>query len=77
MPMTVSKIEQLIKTAMPDAKVVIEPLADDDDHYRARIVSGAFAGQTRLQQHRMVYQALAGHMGSALHALQLTTSATE
>ncbi|MFG1298989.1 BolA family transcriptional regulator [Xanthobacter sp. V3C-3] len=75
MPMNAREIEQLIKEAMPDATVVIEDLAGDGDHYAARIVSAAFKGKSRVQQHQMVYAALKGNMGGVLHALALQTSA--
>ena len=75
MPMQASEIERLIKVALPDAKVAIEDLAGDGDHYAATIVSEAFRGKTRVQQHQMVYAALQGNMGGVLHALALTTSA--
>ena len=74
MPMNAGDIETMIKTAIPDAKVTIRDLAGDGDHYAARVVSSAFAGKTRVQQHQMVYQALRGNMGDALHALALQTS---
>jgi len=57
-----------------DAEVEIEALVDDGDHYRAHVTSAAFAGKTRVQQHKMVYEALGGRMGGELHALQLVTS---
>ncbi|NDC56494.1 MAG: BolA family transcriptional regulator, partial [Alphaproteobacteria bacterium] len=44
-------------------------------HYAATVLSAAFAGKTRVQQHQMVYAALKGKMGGTLHALQLTTKA--
>lgn len=75
MPMHAREIEQLIKDALPDASVVIEDLAGDGDHYAARIVSAAFKGKSRVQQHQMVYAALKGNMGGVLHALALQTSA--
>lgn len=75
MPMNARDIEQLIKEALPDATVVIEDLAGDGDHYAARIVSEAFRGKSRVQQHQMVYAALRGNMGGVLHALALQTSA--
>ncbi len=75
MPMNASEIERLIKTALPDATVTIEDLAGDGDHYVARVVSGSFTGKTRVQQHKMVYDALQGRMGGELHALALQTSA--
>ena len=52
-----------------------EDLAGDGDHYAARVVSSAFAGKTRVQQHQMVYAALQGGMGTDLHALALQTAA--
>ncbi|HTW26176.1 MAG TPA: BolA family transcriptional regulator [Acetobacteraceae bacterium] len=77
MAMAVSEIEALIKAALPDARVTIEDLAGDGDHYAARIVSEAFRGRSRVQQHQMVYAALRGRMGGELHALALQTSAPE
>ena len=75
MPMNPGEIEGLIKEAMPDAEVRIEDLRGDGDHYAAYIVSSAFVGKTRVQQHQLVYQALQGRMGNELHALALQTSA--
>lgn len=74
MPMDPGEIERLIRDALPDAQVTIEDLAGDGDHYAAHVVSGAFAGKTRVAQHQMVYGALAGRMGGELHALALRTS---
>jgi stress-induced morphogen len=73
MPMSAAEIETAIKEALPDAQVVIEDLAGDGDHYRATVVSRAFAGMPRVRQHQLVYDALGGRMGGALHALALTT----
>ncbi len=75
MPMDAADIERLIKEALPDAEVTIEDLRGDGDHYAAQVVSAAFAGKSRVQQHPMVYKALRGRMGGELHALALQTSA--
>ena len=75
MAMQAKDIETLIKEAFPDAVVQITDLAGDGDHYAATVVSSAFKGKTRVQQHQMVYGALKGRMGDELHALALTTSA--
>ena len=77
MPMNAADIEGLIKEALPDAIVTIRDLAGDGDHYAAEVVSEAFRGKTRVQQHQLVYEALKGNMGGALHALALQTSAPE
>lgn len=75
MPMNAGDIERLIKDALPDARITIRDLAGDGDHYAAEVVSAAFKGKTRVQQHKMVYDALKGRMGGELHALALQTSA--
>jgi stress-induced morphogen len=75
MPMQPAEIEALIKAALPDAQVAIEDLAGDGDHYAATVVSEAFRGKSRVQQHQIVYAALRGRMGGELHALALQTSA--
>ncbi|MCQ8782760.1 BolA/IbaG family iron-sulfur metabolism protein [Mangrovibrevibacter kandeliae] len=75
MPMNAGDIEKMIKAAIPDAAVSIRDLAGDGDHYAAEVVSESFRGKSRVQQHQMVYQALQGNMGGALHALALQTSA--
>ena len=77
MPMNASEITSLIKASLPDAEVEIKDLAGDGDHYAATVSSAAFKGKSRVQQHQMVYSALQGRMGGALHALALTTVATD
>jgi phosphoribosylformylglycinamidine synthase len=77
MPMHAADIKSMILEALPDAEIEIEDLAGDGDHYRARIVSKAFAGKNRVQQHQLVYRALKGKMGGDLHALALETEAAE
>ena len=75
MAMIASDIEALIKAALPDAVVTIDDLAGDGDHYAATVISTAFKGRSRVQQHQIVYAALQGRMGGTLHALALQTSA--
>ena len=74
MPMPAAEIERLIKAQFPDARIELKDLAGDDDHWAAHVVSAAFKGKSRVQQHQMVYDALGGRMGGVLHALQLTTA---
>ena len=73
MAMDANEIERLIKATFPDAKVEIVDMAGDGDHYAATVTTAAFKGKSRVQQHQMVYAALKGSMGGALHALALTT----
>lgn len=77
MAMAAAEIERLIREAIPGAEVTIDDLRGDGDHYAAHVVAGAFRDKTRVQQHQMVYQALKGRMGGALHALALQTALPE
>jgi stress-induced morphogen len=77
MAMNADEIAGLIREGLPDAEVRIEDLAGDGNHYRAHVVSPAFRGKSRVQQHQMVYRSLGGRMGEELHALALSTAAPE
>ena len=77
MPMPAEEIETLIRQGIPDAHVEITDLAGDGDHYAARVVAESVRGVPRIKQHQLVYAALGGRMGGALHALQLTTAIPE
>tara|TARA_B100002052_G_scaffold134694_1_gene123725 strand:+ start:339 stop:569 length:231 start_codon:yes stop_codon:yes gene_type:complete len=73
MPLEKKIIEELIKSSIPDAKVTIEDLRGDGDHYSATVISKTFDGKSKIEQHKMVYNALEGKMGKELHALMLKT----
>ena len=71
--MTKEEIVDLIKGSLTDAIVTVEDLKGDGDHYSATVISKLFIGKNRIEQHKMVYDALKGKMGSELHALMLKT----
>ena len=75
MSMREHEIIKIIKTALPDAQIAIKDLAGDGDHYSAQVISQAFIGKSRVQQHKLVYDAFGSQMGNELHALALQTSA--
>ncbi|PCI32291.1 MAG: BolA family transcriptional regulator [Alphaproteobacteria bacterium] len=77
MAMEAAEIETMIRESIPDAKVTIQDLRGDGDHYSALVISQAFDGISRVKQHQMVYKALKGKMGDDLHALALQTSVPE
>jgi len=74
MPMEATDIEAMIKEAFPDARVIIEDLRGDGDHYSALVISEAFRGKSRVAQHQMVFAAMKGKMGGELHAMALQTA---
>ena len=73
MAMDLKEIEKFIKEAMPDASVEIQDLAGDGNHYSAVVTSSQFAGKSKIDQHKMVYNSLKGRMGNELHALAIKT----
>ena len=77
MAMSAAEIETLLSDGLPGARVELEDLAGDGDHYAAQVVSDSFKGKSRVQQHQLVYKALRGRMGGELHALALQTSAPQ
>lgn len=74
MPMEQVEIEKLIKASLPGAEVEIIDLAGDNNHFSAHVISSAFAGKSRIDQHKMVYDALGDKVGGVLHALSIKTS---
>tara|TARA_B100001123_G_C14795831_1_gene822369 strand:- start:396 stop:626 length:231 start_codon:yes stop_codon:yes gene_type:complete len=74
MALKLEELKKLIKESFPDAEIIIEDLAGDDNHFSAKIKSKVFAGKTKIEQHQLVYKALKGKMGNELHALALNTS---
>ena len=75
MAMSANEIEELILKTFPNAKITIDDLRGDGDHYAAQIITEEFKGKTRVQQHQMIYNAMEGKVGKELHALALNTSA--
>tara|TARA_B100001093_G_scaffold17028_1_gene15457 strand:- start:68 stop:325 length:258 start_codon:yes stop_codon:yes gene_type:complete len=73
MAMDLKEIEKYIKEAMPDASIEIQDLAGDGNHYSATVISSRFAGKSKIEQHKMVYNSLKGKMGNELHALAIKT----
>lgn len=69
------EIEKTLLTAFEDGHVFVE--GDDGVHFHATVVSNAFKGKTRIQQHQMVYKVLGEKVGNEIHALGLTTKIPE
>ena len=68
---TASEVKARIEATIPGATADVE--SPDNVHFNARVVAGAFAGLSRIQQHRLVYAAFEGELGGEIHALQLRT----
>lgn len=73
MPISQKELLQILKNAFPDGDIVLKDAIGDSNHYSACIKSKQFNGKTKIFQHKMVYDALAGIVGGALHAIQIKT----
>ena len=66
-------IKARIEAAIPGASAEVDDWTGGGDHFRATVVSPAFAGLSRIQQHRLVYEIFGEEIGGPIHALSLTT----
>ena len=71
--MKAEDIEAKIRVALPDAAIELQDLTGTGDHWKATIVSAAFAGKSQLERQRLIYRALADEMTGPIHALTLDT----
>ena len=76
MPST-DELKQRIEAAIPGARADVTDLTGGGDHFRASVTSPAFAGLSRIQQHRLVYDVFGAEIGGPIHALSLTTRVPE
>jgi stress-induced morphogen len=71
-------VEELIESSLPEARADVgRARGADDDHLTATVVSPAFEGETLVDQHDLVYDALGEHMTTDIHALELSTDTPE
>jgi stress-induced morphogen len=71
------ELKARIEAALPDCTADVEDWTGGGDHFRATVVSPAFAGLSRIAQHRLVYDVFGAEIGGPIHALSLKTSTPE
>lgn len=72
---TADEIKSRIEAAIPDSRAEVTDLTGGGDHFRAQVVSPAFAGRSRIEQHKLVYAVFGDEIGGPIHALSLKTTA--
>ncbi|OFW79929.1 MAG: hypothetical protein A2887_04710 [Alphaproteobacteria bacterium RIFCSPLOWO2_01_FULL_40_26] len=77
MPIAKEKLEKILTEKFPQARIKVIDLAGDNDHYSVAISDKIFSGKTRIEQHKMVNEALKEILGDTLHAMQLKTSSND
>ena len=70
---TTDEIKDRIESAIPDSTADVEDWTGGGDHFRATVVSPAFAGLSRIQQHKLVMDVFAGEIGGSIHAFSVKT----
>ena len=71
-----SEVKERLETALPGAEVQVNTFSGDD-HFQAVVAAPQFKGKSLVDQHRMVYAAVDGLLGGAIHALALKTRVLE
>jgi stress-induced morphogen len=71
---TTQEVKERIERALPGAEATVTDLTGSGDHLRAEVVYDGFAGRTRIEQHRMVYDVFGAEIGGPIHALSLKTA---
>ena len=74
---TASELKERIESALPGAQASVEDLTGGGDHFRAEVVSDRFAGLSRIDQHKLVYDVFGDEIGGPIHALSLKTNIPE
>ena len=73
-----SVVEEKIVAGVGEVShIEVKDLTGTKDHYEALVVSSAFQGKSRIDQHKMVYAALGDLMDGPVHALALKTLTPE
>jgi stress-induced morphogen len=67
-------IRERIESAIPGARAEVQDTTGGGDHFRATVAAAAFAGLSRIQQHRLVYEVFGAEIGGPIHALSLKTT---
>jgi stress-induced morphogen len=73
MPST-TEVKERIERALPGAEATVTDLTGGGDHIRAEVVFHGFAGLSRIDQHKLVYDVFGEEIGGPIHALSLKTT---
>jgi stress-induced morphogen len=68
-----AEIKQRIEDGIPGSQAEVEDWTGGGDHFRATVMAPAFAGRSRIEQHRLVYDVFGEEIGGRIHALSLKT----
>jgi stress-induced morphogen len=71
---TANDLKERIERALPGSRAAVEDLTGGGDHFRAEVVSDRFAGLSRIQQHKLIYDVFGDEVGGPIHALSIKTS---
>jgi len=71
---TTTEVKKRIERALPGARATVTDLTGGGDHLRAEVQYDGFAGLTRIEQHKLIYDVFGDEIGGPIHALSLKTT---
>jgi stress-induced morphogen len=71
---SIDQVKERIENALPGARATVMDLTGGGDHLRAEVVYEGFAGLSRIQQHKLIYDVFGDEIGGPIHALSLKTT---
>ena len=74
---TTAELEARIESAIPGSRAAVQDLTGGGDHFHAEVTSDRFAGLSRIEQHKLVYDVFGDDVGGPIHALSIKTSTPE
>jgi stress-induced morphogen len=74
---TAEELKRRIEAAIPGSDAEVVDLTGGGDHFQATVIASTFAGMSRLQQHRLVYDVFGEEVGGPIHALSIKTRTSD
>ena len=75
--LTTDDVKRLIETGIPGSSAEVSDMTGTSDHFAIRVRAPAFAGKTRIDQHKMVHEALGEHLTTTIHAVDIKVEVPE
>ena len=75
--LTTEDVRKLIEDGIEGATAQVQDLTGTSDHFAIRVTAKAFQGKNRLEQHKMVHQALGDHLTTSIHAVDIKIQVPE
>jgi len=69
--LSTADVQRLVEEGIPGATAEVTDLTGTSDHFGIRVEARAFAGKSRIEQHKLVHAALGEHLTTTIHAVDI------